>query len=170
MTGVFIEPCRRCVWDALCKLERIGVGWDHHVFVAINHQCGVWNIGDSFFEILEAQLSEYFSGKRTFFSVPLHLLGTDFQKKVWEILQTIPYGETRSYKEQAIAISSPESVRAVANANGMNRISILVPCHRVIGSDGQLTGYGGGIWRKKYLLELESKIKNSSEQLVLDFP
>lgn len=125
---------------------------------------------NSFFEILEAQLSEYFSGKRTFFSVPLHLLGTDFQQKVWEILQTIPYGETRSYKEQAIAISSPESVRAVANANGMNRISILVPCHRVIGSDGQLTGYGGGIWRKKYLLELESRIKNSSEQLVLDFP
>lgn len=108
-----------------------------------------------FFEILERQLSEYFSSHRTEFSVPLHLLGTDFQQKVWTILQTIPYGETRSYKEQAITLGNPQSVRAVANANGMNRISILVPCHRVIGSDGQLTGYGGGIWRKKYLLDLE---------------
>lgn len=113
-----------------------------------------------FFEILERQLSEYFSSHRTEFSVPLHLLGTDFQRKVWTILQTIPYGETRSYKEQAITLGNPQSVRAVANANGMNRISILVPCHRVIGSDGQLTGYGGGIWRKKYLLDLESKNLN----------
>jgi AraC family transcriptional regulator of adaptative response/methylated-DNA-[protein]-cysteine methyltransferase len=86
---------------------------------------------------------------------PLHTPGTDFQNKVWAALQRIPYGQTKSYKEQAITIGNPESVRAVANANGMNRISILIPCHRVIGSDGQLTGYGGGLWRKKYLLELE---------------
>lgn len=83
--------------------------------------------------------------------------GSDFQNKVWSALQLIPYGQTKSYKEQAIAIGSPESVRAIANANGMNRISILVPCHRVIGSDGQLTGYVGGLWRKQYLLELEEK-------------
>jgi AraC family transcriptional regulator of adaptative response/methylated-DNA-[protein]-cysteine methyltransferase len=76
---------------------------------------------------------------------------------VWNALQSIPHGMTKSYKEQAVTIGSPESVRAVANANGMNRISILIPCHRVIGSDGQLTGYGGGLWRKKYLLELEEK-------------
>jgi AraC family transcriptional regulator of adaptative response/methylated-DNA-[protein]-cysteine methyltransferase len=76
---------------------------------------------------------------------------------VWTALQDIPFGQLRSYKEQAIAIGSPESIRAVANANGMNRISILIPCHRVLGSDGQLTGYGGGIWRKQYLLDLEKK-------------
>ena len=84
-------------------------------------------------------------------------MGTDFQQRVWQILRTIPYGQTWSYKAQAIALGSPQSVRAVANANGMNRISILIPCHRVIGSNGTLTGYGGGLWRKKFLLELESK-------------
>ena len=109
------------------------------------------------FELLEKQLTEYFNGNRTAFSVPLHTPGSDFQKKVWTALQQIPYGQTQSYKEQAIAINNPESVRAVANANGMNRISILIPCHRVIGSDGQLTGYGGGLWRKKHLLELEKQ-------------
>jgi AraC family transcriptional regulator of adaptative response/methylated-DNA-[protein]-cysteine methyltransferase len=109
------------------------------------------------FDTLEIELQEYFKGKRTAFSVPLHTPGSDFQNKVWTALQRIPYGQTKSYKEQAISIGNPESVRAVANANGMNRISILVPCHRVIGSDGQLTGYGGGLWRKKYLLELEKQ-------------
>ena len=107
------------------------------------------------FDTLETQLREYFKGMRKEFSVPLHTLGTDFQKKVWTALQLIPYGQTKSYKEQATTIGSPESVRAVANANGMNKISILIPCHRVIGADGHLTGYGGGLWRKKYLLELE---------------
>jgi AraC family transcriptional regulator of adaptative response/methylated-DNA-[protein]-cysteine methyltransferase len=107
------------------------------------------------FELLEKQLNEYFAGERKIFDIPLHTSGTDFQNKVWTALQNIPYGKTKSYKEQAIAINNPESIRAVANANGMNRISILIPCHRVIGSDGQLTGYGGGLWRKKYLLELE---------------
>ena len=110
---------------------------------------------NKYFELLEKQLNEYFNGKRKEFSVPLHTPGSDFQNKVWTALQHIPYGQTKSYKEQAITIGNPESVRAVANANGMNRISILIPCHRVIGSDGQLTGYGGGLWRKKYLLELE---------------
>lgn len=109
------------------------------------------------FDTLEIELQEYFNGKRTAFSVPLQTPGSDFQNKVWVALQRIPYGQTKSYKEQAITIGNPESVRAVANANGMNRISILVPCHRVIGSDGQLTGYGGGLWRKKYLLELEKQ-------------
>lgn len=114
--------------------------------------------GDNkYFDILEKQLNEYFTGQRSTFDVPLHTPGTHFQNKVWTALQSIPYGQTKSYKEQAIAIESPESVRAVANANGMNRISILIPCHRVIGSDGQLTGYGGGLWRKKYLLEHEAK-------------
>jgi AraC family transcriptional regulator of adaptative response/methylated-DNA-[protein]-cysteine methyltransferase len=109
------------------------------------------------FDSLEMQLNEYFNGSRKEFTVPLHAVGTDFQQKVWQALQEIPYGKTKSYKEQALIVGNPESVRAVANANGMNRISILIPCHRVIGSDGKLTGYGGGLWRKQYLLELEEK-------------
>ncbi|REC60835.1 XRE family transcriptional regulator [Chryseobacterium pennae] len=110
------------------------------------------------FIMLEQELSEYFDGKRTEFTVPLSPVGTAFQKQVWEILQQIPYGGIRSYQEQAEILGNPKSVRAVANANGLNKISILIPCHRVIGSNGQLTGYGGGIWRKQKLLELEKAI------------
>ncbi len=94
-------------------------------------------------------------GFRKEFSVPLDAPGTEFQNKVWQALLTIPYGETRSYKQQAIQIQQPTAVRAVARANGDNRLAILIPCHRVIGEDGHLTGYGGGLWRKQYLLELE---------------
>ncbi len=104
---------------------------------------------------LEQELAEYFSGARRIFSVPLVTAGTPFQERVWSALQAIPYGETRSYRDQADAIGRPEAVRAVARANGDNRISILIPCHRVIGKDGQLVGYGGGVWRKRHLLELE---------------
>ncbi|MDX2246714.1 MAG: methylated-DNA--[protein]-cysteine S-methyltransferase [Bacteroidia bacterium] len=107
------------------------------------------------FENLREEISEYFEGKRKTFNVPLFTPGTDFQQQVWRELQNIPYATTRSYKQQAIAIGKPESVRAVANANGMNRIAIIIPCHRVIGNDGNLTGYGGGLWRKKWLLDLE---------------
>lgn len=109
------------------------------------------------FSVLELQLNEYFKGKRKTFSVPVFSPGTDFQNQVWKALIEIPYGEVRSYKEQSDAIKKPEAVRAVANANGMNKISILIPCHRVIGSNGELTGYGGGLWRKQWLLELEKK-------------
>jgi AraC family transcriptional regulator, regulatory protein of adaptative response / methylated-DNA-[protein]-cysteine methyltransferase len=110
------------------------------------------------FELLETQLSEYFEGKRKTFSVPLDTPGSEFQNIVWSQLQTIKFGTTRSYKEQAQLIKKPEAVTAVANANGMNRISILIPCHRVIGSDGKLTGYGGGLWRKKWLLDFEKSL------------
>lgn len=85
------------------------------------------------------------------------MTGTEFQNAVWKTLLKIPYGTTWSYKEEAERLGSPKSVRAVANANGQNRISIIVPCHRVIGSNGTLTGYGGGLWRKKWLLEHEAK-------------
>lgn len=102
------------------------------------------------------QLTAYFSNQQTIFDVPLDLVGTDFQLKVWNELQRIPFGSTRSYKEQAIAVGNLKAIRAVATANGENRISIIIPCHRVIGSDGSLTGYGGGIWRKQKLLELET--------------
>lgn len=101
------------------------------------------------------QLDEYFAGLRTEFDVPLLFAGTDFQKTVWRALLGIPYGKTVSYKELARKIAMPDAVRAVANANGANSISIFAPCHRVIGSDGSLTGYGGGLDKKLFLLELE---------------
>jgi methylated-DNA-[protein]-cysteine S-methyltransferase len=101
------------------------------------------------------QLREYFAGKRREFQLPLDMQGTDFQLDVWRQLQGIPYGETRSYAQIAHAIGRPKAVRAVGAANGSNPVSIVVPCHRVIGSSGKLTGYGGGLPLKKRLLELE---------------
>ena len=109
------------------------------------------------FTILRQQLAEYFKGTRKEFTVPLISPGSDFQMKVWKELLNIPYGRTRSYLDQAIALGKKESIRAVANANGMNRISIVIPCHRVIGSDGNLTGYGGGLKRKRWLIDHEKK-------------
>lgn len=107
--------------------------------------------------ILKKQLKEYFEGKRKTFSVPLIIHGTEFQEEIWKVLGTIPYGTTISYLNQAKLISNPGAVRAVANANGSNRIAILIPCHRVIGSDGDLTGYGGGLDRKRWLIDHEKK-------------
>jgi AraC family transcriptional regulator of adaptative response/methylated-DNA-[protein]-cysteine methyltransferase len=107
------------------------------------------------FDELNKQIKEYFEGTRKDFTVPLVLDGTAFQRQVWSALQTIPYGETRSYKEQAEIIGNPRAIRAVARANGDNRIAIIIPCHRVIGANGELVGYGGGLWRKRYLLNLE---------------
>jgi len=104
---------------------------------------------------LRRELDEYFAGGRHDFTVPLAPRGTPFQEKVWRELRLIGYGETISYDEQARRIGQPTAQRAVARANGMNRICILIPCHRVIGKDGSLTGYGGGLWRKRLLLELE---------------
>jgi AraC family transcriptional regulator of adaptative response/methylated-DNA-[protein]-cysteine methyltransferase len=104
---------------------------------------------------LEGELEEYFAGRLREFTTPLLFLGTEFQRRVWRALGTIPYGETRSYAEQARMLDAPGAVRAVARANGDNRIAIVIPCHRVIGADGKLTGYGGGLWRKEWLLHHE---------------
>jgi len=112
---------------------------------------------------LEEQVSEYFEGKRKMFDVSLVTSGSEFQKSVWRQLLTIPYGRTRSYEEQAIAIDNLKAIRAVASANGSNRIAIVVPCHRVIGKDGSLTGYGGGLWRKKWLLDFEKKNEKNTD-------
>lgn len=101
------------------------------------------------------QIDEYFQGNRKTFSLNLIMQGTDFQKSVWRQLMKIPYGTTASYGEVAVAIGNPTACRAVGSANGKNPISIIVPCHRVIGSDGTLTGYGGGLWRKEWLLKHE---------------
>jgi methylated-DNA-[protein]-cysteine S-methyltransferase len=104
------------------------------------------------------ELNEYFTGKRKDFDIPVHFTGSQFQNRVWTELQKIPYGSTVSYGEIARRIGRPKSVRAVANANAANPISILVPCHRVIGSDGSLTGYGGGLDAKEKLLKIEKVV------------
>ena len=102
-----------------------------------------------------SQLNDYFEGKRTRFDCKLNPQGTDFQKRVWNALLDIPFGKTRTYLEQAKTLGDVKAIRAVASANGKNPLWIVVPCHRVIGSDGSLTGYAGGLWRKKWLLEHE---------------
>lgn len=103
------------------------------------------------------QITEYFGGSRRLFSLPLKPMGSDFQLKVWQALQTIPYGETRSYRDIALQVGSPKGMRAVGGANHRNPISIVIPCHRVIGADGSLTGYGGGLDKKEALLKLEQE-------------
>lgn len=108
-------------------------------------------------DLIELELAEYFASNLKEFKTPIHLLGTPFQKMVWEELIRIPYGETRSYITQAKAINKPKGYRAVANANGANQLAIIIPCHRIINSNGNLGGYGGGIQLKKWLLEHEKK-------------
>ncbi len=105
------------------------------------------------------QLNEYFEGRRKVFSVPLYLAGTEFQRRVWLELVNVPYGETRSYKDIARAVGNDKAVRAVGGANNKNPIPVIVPCHRIIGSDAKLTGYRGGLGIKEKLLELENKHK-----------
>ncbi|WP_155590657.1 methylated-DNA--[protein]-cysteine S-methyltransferase [Lysinibacillus cavernae] len=109
------------------------------------------------------QLHEYFIGERQEFSFPYVFEGTDFQQAVWHALPNIGYGKTASYKDIAIAINNEKAVRAVGSANGKNNISIVVPCHRIIGSNGTLTGYGGGMWRKEWLLQHEQTHKSLSK-------
>ncbi len=104
----------------------------------------------------ESQLNEYFNKERTVFDIKLDVQGTHFQEKVWDALVAIPFGNTRSYLEQSRILGDEKAIRAVATANGKNHIPIVIPCHRIIGSDGSLTGYSGGLWRKQFLLELES--------------
>jgi methylated-DNA-[protein]-cysteine S-methyltransferase len=111
---------------------------------------------DAWFADIISQLHAYFDGDLTGFEIPIRLHGTDFQRKVWSHLQDIPYGETISYGELARRVGSPKASRAVGLANGRNPVSIIVPCHRVIGSNGQLTGYGGGLERKTWLLDHEA--------------
>ncbi len=115
------------------------------------------DVSDSILVEAEKQLREYFAGRRTTFSLRLDFAGTDFQRRVWSALLTIPYGETRSYAQIARQIGAPDAVRAVGAANGRNPISIIAPCHRVVGSNGKLTGFAGGLENKARLLALESQ-------------
>jgi methylated-DNA-[protein]-cysteine S-methyltransferase len=118
---------------------------------------------DQALEPYAMQLEEYFNKQRRQFDLPVDLYGTPFQKLVWKELTRIPYGEVRSYKEVAQAIGAPKAVRAVGGANNKNPVSIIVPCHRVVGSNGSLVGYGGGLHIKEYLLTLEGWLKPKSE-------
>lgn len=111
-------------------------------------------------EQTKKQLDEYFAGTRKAFDIPLHPIGTEFQQQVWNALLEIPYGETRSYKDIALSIANLKGIRAVAQAIGANGISILIPCHRVIGSNHSLTGFAGGIEAKRILLEIEREMSN----------
>jgi len=117
-----------------------------------------WVRDDARWSGVARQLREYFDGKRRDFDIPLDVEGTEFQMKVWNALTKIPFGRTASYADIARKIGKPKAMRAVGMANGRNPVSIVVPCHRVIGADGSLTGYGGGLDRKKILLDLESRV------------
>jgi AraC family transcriptional regulator of adaptative response/methylated-DNA-[protein]-cysteine methyltransferase len=145
--------------NAVCFLEFSDRRMLEHNYRQIRKRFGmpILPTTNNVLEQLRGELNCYFQGKQRRFSVCLAMNGTPFQERVWNELTRIPYGETISYEELASRIEQPTAVRAVARANGMNRISILVPCHRVIGKNGELTGYGGGLWRKRLLLELEQK-------------
>lgn len=160
-TRLYDAPCGHLLLgsfgDSLCMCDWL-TGQRHNLIVRRLSR----NLGACFAEgtppLLEAaaaQLDEYFSGRRRVFDLPLLFTGTEFQKAVWQRLMTIPYGETISYGAMASELGMPKAVRAVANANGANAISVFAPCHRVIGADRSLTGYGGGLAVKRYLLDLE---------------
>jgi methylated-DNA-[protein]-cysteine S-methyltransferase len=118
---------------------------------------GIGEQSDEGFDDLVRQLGEYFAGERTAFDLPLHPVGSDFELRVWDQLTRIPYGETRSYGQVAQAVGEPGGAQAVGAANGRNPLAIVVPCHRVIGADGSLVGFAGGLPRKRFLLDLEQR-------------
>ena len=115
-----------------------------------------WVRDDGAFDDVRTQLAEYFAGERTDFDLPLHMIGNAFQRRVWQALLDIPCGETRSYGQVAATVGAPGAARAVGSANAQNPIALIVPCHRVIGADGSLTGYGGGLPTKRWLLDHEA--------------
>lgn len=144
--------------NGLCKVE---FGSGQSVQFSLNRWAKRWLLTtklsyepDLFTDVIQ-ELEEYFSGERNQFTVPLHLYGTPFQKMVWKELLNIPYGETRSYKEIALSLNSAKAVRAVGCANNQNPLPIFIPCHRVIGSNGAMVGYRGGLEMKEFLLQLE---------------
>jgi methylated-DNA-[protein]-cysteine S-methyltransferase len=148
------------VGDSLCmcdwRYRKMRHGIDKRIK---NYFSGELVPGDSpVINAAQNELDEYFKGLRKDFSIPLILAGTDFQKEVWKVLQTVPYGSTISYKELAEKVKNSEAIRAVANANGANALSIFIPCHRIIGSSGELVGYAGGIEAKYKLLVLEGAL------------
>ena len=148
------------VWYYKTPIGRLGIAEtsgavSHILFHADNSLSSCEANETKLIKTAAVQIFEYFDGKRTMFDLPLFLQGTPFQKTVWHELQTIPFGETRSYKNIAVQIGNPTAARAVGMANHRNSIPIIIPCHRVIGTDGSLIGYAGGLTVKQYLLDLE---------------
>lgn len=150
LIGTFNYKLCLCEWNTGARLDITGRRVRKYL-LAHYEECS-----DSVTEAAKRQLDEYFEGKRKTFDLPLLHLGTEFQQRVWRELSKIPYGQTISYGEEARRIGFPKAVRAVANANGANAISIITPCHRVIGSDHKMIGYGGGLEVKRSLLTLEA--------------
>lgn len=144
------------VYDSPCGRLKIGYTDTAIRYVLFTDEKGIGKPSE-LSERAATQLTEYFSSKRKDFDLPLEPQGTEFRKKVWSALMEIPYGETRSYKDIAERIGNPKACRAVGGANNKNPISIIIPCHRVVGADGSLVGYGGGLDKKTMLLDLESK-------------
>ncbi len=143
-------------------LGRLKIGYDGDVIVSLGRtETADDGTKTALTDLVYGQIMEYFAGKRQTFTFPYELRGTDFQKKVWHALCDIPYGETRTYKEIAIAVGNPKACRAVGMANNKNPIGIAVPCHRVIGADGKLVGYAGGLDMKEALLRLEKQFSSA---------
>ncbi|MFD2178244.1 methylated-DNA--[protein]-cysteine S-methyltransferase [Veronia pacifica] len=150
-----IGPMFACATDkGLCLLEFVDRRMLETEFSDLQRlfNAKIMNGENQHIETVRRELNEYFAGERMSFTVKLDTPGTTFQQSVWQALCKIPYGQTYSYQQQAESIGNNKAVRAVASANGMNRIAIVIPCHRVIGKNGQLTGYGGGLERKRWLL------------------
>jgi AraC family transcriptional regulator, regulatory protein of adaptative response / methylated-DNA-[protein]-cysteine methyltransferase len=152
MVGILDE--RLCLLEFCDKEERLNLELEQ---IRSQNDASLMTAHHALFDDVQNQLNEYFTGQRKEFQLPLHIAGTPFQEAVWNALLTIPYGATCSYQTQANKIGRPDAVRAVARANGSNRIAIVIPCHRVIGSNGSLTGYGGGLERKRWLLSHEAQ-------------
>lgn len=124
----------------------------------MDEQCDANEAETPLLQLAASQFDEYFAGMRRNFELPIKQPGSDFQQQVWQELLKIEYGKTISYQEQSLRMNNPLAIRAIAAANGKNNLWVVVPCHRVVGSNGSLTGYAGGLWRKKWLLEHEAKI------------
>ncbi|MFZ5555062.1 MAG: methylated-DNA--[protein]-cysteine S-methyltransferase [Bacteroidota bacterium] len=137
----------------------------HAVFFTDENKEKLENTADPWPHLLLAkkQMEEYFEGKRKEFQLSFDLSGSAFQKKVWELLMDVPFGSQRSYLDQAKIYGDPKAIRAIAKANGENPVAIIIPCHRIVGTDGSLTGYAGGLWRKKWLLEHELKFSGKEQ-------
>jgi AraC family transcriptional regulator of adaptative response/methylated-DNA-[protein]-cysteine methyltransferase len=150
--------------DALCLLEFPDARTLETQLTALRSRSGRPVVAGEvpLLDTLRTQLTEYFAGARQEFDLPLNYPGTPFQRRVWDALRRIPYGETRTYAEVAREIGAPGAARAVGRANGLNRIAIVIPCHRVIAAGGGLGGYGGGLWRKLRLLEAEGALPGAA--------
>jgi methylated-DNA-[protein]-cysteine S-methyltransferase len=158
MTATLDKPVLYTTWRS--PLGELLLAGDEHALRALHlpnrhARGGAWVSAEAPFVRAVAQLEEYFAGERVAFDLPLAASGSRFEETVWGAVSEIPYGETRSYGQVAAAVGRPDRARAVGSANARNPLAIVVPCHRVIGSDGSLTGYGGGLERKRALLELE---------------